>query len=184
MLITMERAWGVPLLQFCSTALHMGWMQAKTYCREGGRSHSHHSSQTHYLQPVLGQRGGRGQEINASHCLGRGGTRLSLLTMAPEQLTGTPSLCACIFLSNCFFNFLLCVFSSHRSSKLMCERWWMLPGCGGVSLGPSSAEAKGRVHVRLSVVEKGPWAGSAWKVFCPWEQLGFLPGCSFHSTWF
>lgn len=100
--------------------------------------------------------------------------------MACEQLTWTPSLCTilfCIFLSwTCFFNLLLCVFSSHRSSKLMLGSWgMMLLGCKGISFGASSAETEGRVHAL--------WTGSMWKAFWLWEQMGFLP-CSSHRMWF
>lgn len=120
--------------------------------------------------------------------LQRKGAIRCLMTQGCELLTCTPSSCAipaCIFLSTwaCFFSFLLCVFSSHSSSKL-CECWGMLLGSGGVSLGTSSAETEGRVHVTISVVENGLWAGSVWKAFWPREQLGFLPGCSSHGMWF
>lgn len=110
--------------------------------------------------------------------------------MACEQLTWIPSLRAiplCIFLSTwtCFFNLLLRIFSSHRSSKLMrgCQGM-MLLGCEGVSWGTSSVKMEGRVHATLSVVENGLWTGSMWKAFWRWEQLGFLPWCSSHRIWF
>lgn len=53
-----------------------------------------------------------------------------------------------------------------------CECWGILLGCEGVSRGMSSAEMKGRIHVPTSAVENGPGAGSVWKVFRPWKQLG------------
>lgn len=96
----------------------------------------------------------------------------SPMTTARERLTDTPPLSvgpACVFRAPwaCVSNLLLCVLSSHTSSKLLWDRGGTLLGHEGNSLGKACTGMEERVHVTTSAVDNGLRDGSKCRALRP-----------------